>query len=153
MKLFNAIAGGLAGAITLTLVQQWLKRHYTDAPRMDLLGMEITRRKLEKMHVKTPPDKILCPMALTGELVANTAFYSLAAIPGRHAIAAGTILGLAAGAGGVLLPGKAGLPPQPATSTYRTPVLTVSMYLAAGLAAGTMISLLNKINTCPEERL
>jgi hypothetical protein len=52
MKLSSAIGGGIAGAITLTLIHETVRRPITDAPRMDLLGMEAIAKTLDSVDAR-----------------------------------------------------------------------------------------------------
>jgi len=76
-------------------------------------------------------------IALAGDIASNTAYYSLVGLAGRgNEIAAGTLLGLAAGIGAVTLPGPLGLGEEPSARSPQTKVMTVAWYIAGGLAAG-----------------
>jgi len=84
-----------------------------------------------------PPRRDLIKIAMAGDLASNTAYYSLVGAAGPdNAVAAGTLLGLAAGIGAVLLPGPLGLGEAPSARTPQTKAMTVAWYLAGGLAAG-----------------
>ena len=45
MKATTALAGGLAGAATITLIHESIKRVVPEAPRMDRLGMRVVLLK------------------------------------------------------------------------------------------------------------
>jgi hypothetical protein len=97
-------------------------------------------RALEKsLHVMDQP--VLNPIqlhrgALVGVLVANTLYYSLVgAGEDAHVWRRGTLLGLAAGIGAVVLPGPLGLGRGPSARTIATRLMTVGGYLAGSLIA------------------
>jgi hypothetical protein len=52
MKKSAALAGGLAGTVTVASIHEALKRITPDAPRMDLLDMELIRKGLASMNKK-----------------------------------------------------------------------------------------------------
>jgi hypothetical protein len=58
----------------------------------------------------------------------------------RHAVRRGLLLGLAAGAGAVLLPPVMGLGRQPGQRTPLTQLLTIAWYTLGGVVAGATFS-------------
>ena len=71
--------------------------------------------------------------ALAGDLICNSAYYSLASTYTR-----GTVMGLLAGVGALLLPQRMGLGTPPRSDLLSNQVMTVAWYLIGGLvAAGT----------------
>ncbi len=54
MKVSAGLAGGLAGTLTVAAIHEALKRVTPDAPRMDLLDMELIRKGLKSMNKKVP---------------------------------------------------------------------------------------------------
>jgi hypothetical protein len=131
--LLRAVAAGASGAGTLTVLHQAARAQLRHPPRMDVYG----KRALKRAGVRAR-GRALEREALIGDLVANTLFYSLLArVRPRSAPWAGLALGLAAGAGALLLPQRLGLGRRPALARRRsTSALTVAWYAAGGLAAG-----------------
>src|SRR5690242_20009892 len=114
MKVSAAIAGGLAGTLTVASLHEALRRVTPDAPRMDQLDMDLIRKGLKSIHREVPKDDELERWAVGGELVADTAYYSLAGIGGQKgAWFRGAFLGLVAGITAVILPKPLGLPEDP----------------------------------------
>ena len=112
MKVSSALAGGLAGTITVASMHEALRRIRSDAPRMDLLDMDLLRKGLVGLHKTIPEENELQRWAVGGELLCDTAYYSLAAAGGRkRAWLYGALLGLAAGISAVVLPKSLGLSP------------------------------------------
>ena len=71
-----------------------------------------------------------------GDLVLNSLYYSLVGLKGTDkAFQTGTGLGMAAGVGAVVLPGRMGLGDEMTARTSQTEIMTVAWYLAGGLAA------------------
>ena len=136
--ILNALAGGAAGALTLTARHEILKHVSAEAPRLDRLGQEAVQKATSWIGIR-PGKKALYRSALAGDVVANTGYYSLAAAGGRkHALWLGTILGLAAGMGAVLLPGPLGMNERNTKRTPDTIALTLFLYTASGLAAASI---------------
>jgi hypothetical protein len=82
---------------------------------------------------------------MVGDLVANSAYYSLAGCTGPgNSIGVGAALGAAAGIGVLLLPGPMGLGSVETNRTLETQVMAAGMYLAAGLIAGGLYAALSR---------
>jgi|SRR5690606_22995050 len=138
--------GGLAGACTLTLLNEGFRGLDKDAPRMDLLGMNAIALILKGNNILAQTATRLFPLAVAGDLISNALYYSMADAQDKgKTMARGAALGLAAGLGAILLPKVLGLNEESTTRTPKTQVLTVSWYLIGGLAAAASIILLKKI--------
>ena len=134
MKLISSLAAGFAGAIVLTALHETVRRlRPKDAPRMDVLGMRGLRKMLGKVDVTQPDDHTLFDFTMAGDVLSNGLYYSLVG-SGKHAVSRGTVLGLAAGIGGVVLPGPMGLGKAPTNRTPQTQAMTVAWYTVGGLA-------------------
>ncbi|MCC2546079.1 hypothetical protein LJY25_06460 [Hymenobacter sp. BT175] len=138
----HALVSGLAGAVALNLLHETV-RHIRpdDAPRMDLLGMRALRQLLGKAEAPQPDHATLFNLTIAGDLLSNGLYYSLVG-SGRNALLRGAGLGLAAGIGGVLLPGPLGLGTAPSGRTPQTKAMTVAWYTVGGLVAGGVSRLL-----------
>jgi len=138
MKILTSLAAGLAGAVALTALHEAARRlRPADAPRMDVLGMRALRKLLNKAEAPVPDHDTLFNLTMAGDIVSNGLYYSLVG-SGRHALERGLLLGLAAGAGGVLLPGPLGLGTAPSARTPQTQLMTVAWYTVGGLVAGAL---------------
>jgi hypothetical protein len=145
MSIAIAAASGLAGATVLTLIHQTAIQLTPDAPRMDILGMRAIDAALNAADQPTPAKDDLFAATLAGDIVTNSAYYSLVGLAGpEKAVLAGVLLGLAAGVGGVVLPGPLGLGEAPSARTARTKAMTVAWYTAGGVAAGLAYRWLSK---------
>ncbi|WP_205678814.1 hypothetical protein [Aquisphaera insulae] len=133
-KLMTALLSGLAGATALTVLHETVRQVRLDAPRMDTLGRRAIARGLEATGLEAPPEDRLQAMALGGDVVANTLFYSLACL-GKPSLARGTTFGAAAGLGALILAPLMGLGSRPGSRTPQTAVMTITWYTAGGLAA------------------
>ncbi len=145
MKLSAALAGGLAGTLTVASIHEALIRVTPDAPRMDLLDMELIRKGLQIMNKEVPGEAELQRWAVSGELVCDTAYYGLAAIGGKKGVwLRGTLLGLIAGVTAVVLPKPLGLPEAASNKTVGTKLMTIGLYLMGGLVAAATTQLVDK---------
>lgn len=142
MRGVEAIGAGLAGAVALTVLHETVRHARDDAPRMDVLGERAIAAAARGVGAQPPAGDSLHRSALAGDIVANTLFYSLVGL--GHPAGAwwrGTLLGITAGVGAVMLPGPLGLGRAPSNRTTQTGVMTVAWYVAGGLAAATAFRL------------
>ncbi|MGN6617420.1 MAG: hypothetical protein ACTHJ5_09610 [Ilyomonas sp.] len=136
MKLLPALQAGLAGAGALTVIHQYLQKTDEDAPRMDLLGMNALAKLLNKPFEEIKHDEDAYNLTLLGDLVLNSLYYSLVSIGKRKStFFRGTLLGLLAGAGAVILPKYLNLNPAYSNRTTITKAETIGLYLIAGIIA------------------
>lgn len=133
-----ALASGFAGAATVTVLNEVVRRVAPEsAPRMEILGMRAAKAGFEAARVEVPPRRALMPMTFAAEAISNSAYYSLVGLARpENALAAGTLLGLAAGLGAVILPARLGLGESPSSRSPQTKLLTVAWYLAGGIVTG-----------------
>ena len=75
MKVSAALAGGLAGTLTVASLHEALRRVTHDAPRMDLLNIELIRKGFKSMNKEVPKKDELERWAVGGELLCDTAYY------------------------------------------------------------------------------
>src|SRR5829696_10085334 len=101
----RSFASGLVGAVALTSVHQLARRVTDAAPRMDVLGERAIGRAVTAAGGTIPSQAALHQWALAGDLLANSAYYSLVTC-GRdaHMWTRAVGLGLAAGIGALVLP-------------------------------------------------
>ena len=137
--MLQALGSGLAGAVALTLVHETARRVIPHAPRVDVIGTRAIARPIRAMGYEPPHYNRLHNAALAGDVVANSAYYSLVGVGDRRTVwQRGAILGLAAGLGAALLPPVLGLGNQPHRKSPWTQMLTVTWYLLGGLAAAAV---------------
>ncbi|MDB5234661.1 MAG: hypothetical protein JWR44_1654 [Hymenobacter sp.] len=134
----RALVAGFAGAVALTVLHETVRRlRPADAPRMDVLGMRGLRKLLGKADVPQPDEDTLFNLTMAGDVLSNGLYYSLVG-SGRHVLGRGLLLGVAAGVGGVLLPGPLGLGEAPSNRTPQTQAMTVAWYTVGGLVASAV---------------
>lgn len=139
MKPLSAIGGGIAGAVALTLLHETVRRFDTDAPRMDLLGMEAIAKALDSADANIPEEDKLFKITMAGDIISNSIYYSLAGVGSEdRAILRGAILGLVAGLGAVYLPRPLGLDESRSNRTANTKWMTVALYSFGGAVAGVV---------------
>jgi len=103
---------------------------------MDVLGERAIARTVQAAGGTLPMQPTLHRWALAGDLLANSAYYSLVACGrGAHMWKRGVAMGLAAGAGALVLPRRIGLGDPPRSQHVPNQIMTVAWYLIGGLAA------------------
>jgi hypothetical protein len=143
MKIVKALESGFVGACTLTLIHEVIRRKVPEAPRMDLLGMNALSKILRKFSARIPDKNHLFGWTLAGDIIGNTLYYSLAGAGSKKtSIAKGTMLGLTAGLGAVMLPKKMGLNDAPSNRTTQTKVMTVAWYVIGGIVSAAVYKML-----------
>lgn len=143
-SLLRSLAAGLAGALALNILHETARRlRPADAPRMDLLGMRALARGFRAAEVPPPATPTLRSLTLAADVASNTLYYALAGT-GPGAVGRGVLLGVAAGVGGVVLPGLLGLGTAPSNRTPQTQAMTVAWYALGGLVAGAAGSVLHR---------
>jgi hypothetical protein len=121
----------MAGAAALTAVHQVARAVTDNAPRMDVVGMRALSRGINAAGGDTSQThKGLYGATLVGDLISNTAYYSLATNYTR-----GTVMGIAAGIGALVLPQRMGLGDPPHSELLSNKIMTVAWYTLGGLAA------------------
>lgn len=145
MKLISSMAGGLAGALSVTILQEIFKRVDPSAPRLDLLKKQAAFKIADKIYNGSTDAAKVKNVTVAGDILANTLYFSLTAAAGKRAVPVGSLLGLGMGASAMALPAKLGLNPYFTGGTRKRKWMTVGMYLIGGLVAATVSSCL-KIN-------
>ena len=145
MKILSSLAGGLAGAIAVTLLNEIVKKYDPKAPRLDLLGMNAVSKGFSAADAQTPSRREQYNYSLIGDLVSNTIFFAMAGKGNtKKALAKGSLLGLTAGLGAVVTPDALGLDAEQTNRTTKTQFMTVAYYLIGGLVAGAVSTMLTK---------
>jgi hypothetical protein len=137
MKLLASLAGGLAGAVTVTILHEIIRKIDPSAPRMDLVGKAVTEKLMHRAGQQSMGKKQLYASSLAGSIMANTLYYSLAGL-GHKPLSVGSMLGLTAGAGAVTLPGKLGLNGMHGSGSMKRKWMTMALYFTGGLVAAAV---------------
>ncbi|MFT3916860.1 MAG: hypothetical protein QM704_23085 [Anaeromyxobacteraceae bacterium] len=143
--LSRSFLSGAVGAAVLTRVHEVARRFVPGAPRMDVIGARGLDRVLGAAGLARPRGRRGYAATLAGDLVSNTAWYALVGW-GRaaHPMRRGLLLGLAAGAGAVVLSPALGLGQRPVARAAWTPWMTVAWNGLGGLAAGLALRRLDR---------
>jgi hypothetical protein len=145
MKAIASLGGGLAGACAVTLLHESVKKIVPKAPRMDLLGMNAISKGLNAAGIKTPTGNALYTMALAGDILSNSLYYSLAGTGNdKNLWLKSSLLGLTAGIAAVTLPAPLGLEEKHSNRTIETKLMTVGLYVAGALVATAIMKLMSK---------
>lgn len=132
----QALETGVAGACALTFIHESARRLLPNAPRLDTLGRRAIAKTMDRIHLDPPSGKKLQGLALTGDILFNSLYYGLVGIGNpKRAWLRGSLLGLGAGLGAVVLPKYLGLGKKPTNRRPATKVMSVLWYVAGGLAA------------------
>lgn len=130
-RLTDSLISGAAGAVALTAVHQAARAMTDAAPRMDVVGMRALARGITAAGGDAPRSTGGLYLAtLAGDLISNSAYYSLATSYTR-----GAAMGLLAGLGALFLPERLGLGTPPKSERLSNQVMTVAWYVVGGLAA------------------
>ena len=144
MRLSSSLLAGLGGALTLTLMQELLKRTDSNAPRLDLLGKQATSKLLKKAGKTGLSEKQVYATSLAGDLLFNTMYFSLAGIKSKKAAATGGLLGTGMGMAAIMLPKLLHLNANYSGGNNKRKYMTMGMYIAGGLVTAGLVYLLNK---------
>ena len=147
MKILRALGSGFAGAVALNLLHETARQFIADAPRVDVLGKRAVAGVMRAAGQEPPPDDELYALALAGDIVSNSLYYSFVAVGDRRkALLRGALLGFGAGVGAVTLPQMLGLGSGPSARTPQTQAMTIAWYTVGGLAAAAAYHLLSQDN-------
>jgi hypothetical protein len=144
MKLMASLVGGLAGAITVTILHELTRKVDPSAPRLDLVGESAAQKLAQKAGYTPPTGNSLYASSLAGSLLTNTLSYSLAGVSGKKPLSIGTIVGAVMGYGAVKLPKKLGLSNVHTDGSSKRRWLTVALYITGGLVASAVTRRLEK---------
>lgn len=138
MKVLASLAGGLAGAITVTILHEVIRKIDPSAPRLDLVGQKATEKLAQKVGYKSPTGNSLYATSLAGSILANTLTYSFAGLSGKRPLSFGTVMGATMGLSAVTLPHKLGLNGTHTSNAQRHKWVTMILYIAGGLVASAV---------------
>ncbi|WP_345247883.1 hypothetical protein [Nibrella saemangeumensis] len=141
----KSLLSGLTGAIALTLLHETVRRFVPEAPRADILGMRAIAKGYKAANKELPDEDTLHQMALAGDVVSNSLYYSLVGLSkGKDTMLFGAALGALAGVGALVLPGPMKLGEAPTNRTRETMAMTVAWYFIGGIAAAGAYELLDE---------
>ena len=139
MKLTNALLSGAAGAVFLTVVHESVRQFAPTAPRVDILGRRLIKRAFHQTGNPAPTGDAQYALAMTGDLLSNTLYYSLVGLgDAQTANVRGRLLGVGAGLAALTLPKQLNLPEEPVSRHLSTKLMTIAWYALGGMVAGRM---------------
>ena len=130
------IGSGLVGAASVALINYVASRFLPAAPRLDILGLQLTNAAFKKLGVQPPSGMPAKALALLGSLASNSMFYGLVGL-GRPKTAwlRGGALGLAMGLGVLTLPPAFGIGKRETGRTSTMKAGTLIWYILGGIIA------------------
>lgn len=147
-----ALLSGLAGALTVNLLNEGVRQVLPHAPRIEVIGERALRDVVGAAGATPPRGRALYRWTLGADLLSNALYFGLVGLgAGSGVTTRGAALGLVAGVGAATLPGPLGLGRQPGARRVLTPLLTVTWYLAGGLVAAAVYRRLSAQDAPQEE--
>ena len=151
MKLASAIKGGLAGATTISLLGETLRKIDDHSSRLNVLNGKGLKKRFKKAKSKNTGKATKEFIQLAGDLLGSTSFLGLSSLgKKKNAALRGALLGAAAGLGTVLLGDKEERDGKRngykeysssrlADDTVLTKAARVALFAAAGFVAGKLV--------------
>lgn len=103
-KFANALEGGIAGATTLSLLTNTLRKIDGNNGHTNLFDGQNLQKRFKKAGSKKPLKATRQYIGLAGDLLSSTAFLGITSLrKKKNALLRGAVLGTAAGLGAVLL--------------------------------------------------
>lgn len=142
MSLSKNLIAGLGGAIALNILHESVKHKHQNMPRVDKLGEEAIQKGIELAGgTRIKNERRLYGTTLAADIVSNAVYYSAIGAGGiEHVWTKAVALGIAGGAGAVILPPFMGLDPTPVTKSTTTKSLTVGYYLFGALVTAAILA-------------
>ena len=139
----NNLIAGLGGAIVLTLLNETFKNVNHKMPRINLVGEEAVQKTASLVGINIDNENALMGTALVGDIISNTAYFSLINGKNEELWLKAAASGFTAGLGAVNLPEKLGLNDQPVAKSTTTQVLTVAYYMLGAFTTAAIINWLD----------
>ncbi|PRD47554.1 hypothetical protein [Sphingobacterium haloxyli] len=145
MSFFRNIVPALAGSIALNIIHELARKRSNDVPRVN----EIAEEGIEKAWLATgnkPPKRNnLYGIALTSDIVANTAFFrTISGNTPKETWTKGLLLGAAAGIGTLTMTEPLGLDDKPVNRNPKVQALTILYYVVGGLVTAGVYNAINR---------
>lgn len=132
----KSFGSGLVGTVTVAGLHQVSRHLLRDAPRMDVWGERVIVETFRRIG-RPPPQNTRMLSWMLGNIGSDTLLYAAVGLGNpKRPVLRGGLIGAAMGVGALVLPKLLGITDRDVARTTRTRVLTVGMYLIAGLAAG-----------------
>lgn len=151
MKLASALEGGLAGATTISLIGETLRRIDGQNHQFNVFDGKSLKKRFKKASSKKKGRATKQFIQLAGDVLGNTALFGLTSLGKRkNAVLRGALLGTAAGLGSVLFDemkdekhkvnGHEGYPStMRAKESLLSKAAEVGLFTVGGMIAGKLI--------------
>lgn len=133
-RIFAVLGAGLAGAVSLSILNELSRRLDPRAPRLEMIGERALTAGLQRLGAHRPRGTKLRKLGILSDLLANSIVYG-ALFAGRpRPLQRGTLAGLLAGAAALVAAPALGLDRRLRSAPAATQ-LALARYLGAGMAA------------------
>ena len=143
----NNLLAGLGGALVLTLLNESLKHVNGEMPRIDLVGEEALEKTIAYFGLDLGDKTNLYEASLVGDLITNTAYFSLIDGEGSELWKKAASAGVMAGFGAVNLPSAIGLDDAPVAKSTATKAWTIGYYVLGALTTAILHRVLDRFET------
>ncbi|MFD2966591.1 hypothetical protein [Sphingobacterium bambusae] len=136
MTILKNLLSAFAGSVALNVIHELARKTCVDVPQINRVAEEAIQKSFSSTGMKKPKGKELYRYALTGDIVANTAYFTgVAGKSNKSTLVKGLIMGATAGLGALTLTAPMGLDDTPINRSRKTQILTVLYYVAGGLVS------------------
>jgi len=136
MTILKNLISAFAGSVALNVIHEVARKTCDDVPQINRVAEEAIQKSFSSTGLKEPKGKELYRYALTGDIVANTAYFTgVAGKTNKGTLVKGLLMGATAGFGALTLTSPMGLDDAPINRSRKTQVLTVLYYIAGGLVS------------------
>lgn len=136
-RLLAVLGAGLAGAASLSILNELSRRLDPKAPRLELLGERALSAGMRRLGARRPHGPKLRKLAALSDLLANSLVYGALFAGQSRPWQRGTLGGLLAGASALALAPAFGIR-RPLRTAPSATQLALARYLGAGLAASAL---------------
>jgi hypothetical protein len=136
-RLFAVLGAGLAGAASLSILNELSRRLDPKAPRLELIGERALSAGMRRLGARRPHRAKLRKLAVLSDMLANSIVYGALFAGRSRPWQRGTLGGLLAGASALALAPASGIK-RPLQAAPAATQLALARYLGAGLAASAL---------------
>ncbi|PRD55971.1 hypothetical protein [Sphingobacterium gobiense] len=148
MSFFKNIIPALAGSIALNIIHELARKRSNDVPQINEVAEEGIEKAWLAAGSKPPQGNNLYGIALTSDIIANTAFFrTISGETPKETLTKGLLLGAAAGIGALTLTEPLGLDDKPVNRNPKVQALTILYYVVGGLVTAGVYNAINRDGT------
>lgn len=146
MNYQQSLIAGVAGAVALNVVHESVRQFVPTAPRVDLIGKQLTAQAFRQLGKKPPQGDRRYALAMVADVLSNSLYYSLVGRGSpRSAELRGLLLGVAGGVGAVIAPNFLDVSKKAVQRDPSTVGMTIAYYMLGGVIAGGVGKRLSKL--------